>query len=60
MESLFLLIPMSMLLILLASGVFIWSVRNRQFEDLDKEAHSILFDDEASGNEEAEDERQHP
>jgi len=55
MESLFLLIPMSLLLITLAIGVFIWSVRNRQFEDLDKEAHSILFDEEMEQGEEEED-----
>ena len=46
MSSLFLLIPLSIVLISIAICVFIWAVRNRQFEDLDKEAHRILFDDD--------------
>lgn len=46
MSSLFLLIPLSIVLISIAICVFIWAVKNRQFEDLDKEAHRILFDDD--------------
>ena len=46
MESLFLLVPMSLLLMAIALSIFVWSVNNRQYDDLDKEAHSILFDDD--------------
>lgn len=56
MESLFLLIPLSIILISIAICIFIWAVKNRQFEDLDKEAHSILFDDD--NNERQQDSKQ--
>ena len=46
MEILFVLIPISLVLVLLALWAFVWSVRNDQFEDLDREAWRILFDDE--------------
>lgn len=45
MEILFLLIPMSLILILATFWAFVWSVKNDQFEDLDKEAWRILQDD---------------
>lgn len=48
MESLFLLVPMSLLLMAIALAIFVWSVKNRQYDDLDKEAHSILFDEDDS------------
>jgi len=50
MESLFLLVPMSLLLMTIALSIFVWSVKNRQYDDLDKEAHSILFDDDDQNN----------
>lgn len=46
MEIIFVLIPVSLVIIGGAAWAFIWSVRNDQFEDLDKEAHSILFDED--------------
>ncbi len=46
MEILFVLIPISLVLVLVALWAFVWSVRNDQFEDLDREAWRILFDDE--------------
>jgi len=45
MEVLFFLIPLSLLLVLLALWAFVWSVNNNQFEDLDREAWRILFED---------------
>lgn len=45
MEVIFVLIPVSLVIIIVALWAFVWSVRNDQFEDLDKEAHSILFED---------------
>lgn len=45
MEILFILVPLSVLLISIAVGVFIWAVRSGQFDDLDSPAWRILVDD---------------
>ncbi|MBI5504998.1 MAG: cbb3-type cytochrome oxidase assembly protein CcoS [Deltaproteobacteria bacterium] len=47
MSSIFLLIPLAIGMLALAAYVFVWAVRNGQFEDLDSPASRILFDDEA-------------
>jgi cbb3-type cytochrome oxidase maturation protein len=46
MEVLMLLIPMSVVLVALIGGVFWWSVRSGQFDDLEGPAHRILADDD--------------
>lgn len=46
MNVLFLLIPVSLLLLVLAVAVFFWAVRNGQFDDLDTPAYRILMDAE--------------
>ena len=46
MEILYLLIPMSVVLVFLVAGVFWWATRNGQFDDLEGPAHQILMDDE--------------
>jgi len=48
MEILVLLIPVSVLLVLLIGGVFWWSVKSGQFDDLDGPAHRVLTDDDTS------------
>ena len=45
MNLLLFLIPVSLLLIGAAIGVFIWAVRHGQFEDLDTPALDVLRDD---------------
>ncbi len=50
MKILFVLIPLSMSLFLLAIWAFFWMVRHRQFDDLDKQAMDILIDDKGSDN----------
>lgn len=45
MESLYLLIPLSIVLILLIGGLLVWSVMSGQFEDLEVEGRRI-FDEE--------------
>lgn len=45
MNILFVLIPISMLLLLAMIGAFIWAVRKGQFEDLDAAAIDILSDE---------------
>ena len=45
MEILFLLIPLSVLLVFFILGALAWSVWRGQFEDLDTEGERILHDD---------------
>ena len=47
MEILYLLIPMSALLVLLIIGVFGWALAKGQFDDLEHEGQRILDDDQA-------------
>lgn len=46
MSILYLLIPLSLLLLSLAVAVFFWAVKSGQFDDLEGPAHRILFDDD--------------
>ncbi|WP_133736566.1 cbb3-type cytochrome oxidase assembly protein CcoS [Halospina denitrificans] len=46
MEILYILIPLTLILLGIAVRVLIWAVRNDQFDDLEGPAHSILFDDD--------------
>ena len=46
MEILYLLIPLSVVLVFLIGGIFWWSVKSGQFDDLEGPAHRILDDDE--------------
>lgn len=45
MSSLYLLIPIAVVLVVITTALYVWALRNGQYEDLDKEAHRILFDD---------------
>ena len=49
MASLYLLIPISILLLLIGIGVYFWAVRSGQYDDLDGEGERILFDDKPEG-----------
>lgn len=44
--SLFILIPISVLLVLGIVGVLWWAARSGQFDDLEGPAHAILMDDD--------------
>ena len=46
MESLFIFIPIVLMFIGIAVKLFFWAVDNKQFDDLDSAAQSILFDDD--------------
>ncbi|MBV05749.1 MAG: cbb3-type cytochrome oxidase assembly protein CcoS [Gammaproteobacteria bacterium] len=46
MEVVFLLIPISIIIIFLTIWAFVWSVENDQFENLDKEAERILSEED--------------
>jgi len=45
MDVIWVLIPLSVLLVLAAVRAFVWAVRTRQFDDLDREAARILFEE---------------
>ena len=47
MESLFLLIPISLALIGLLVWILNWSIKSGQFDDLDGPGEAILMDDDA-------------
>ncbi|MBS0354126.1 MAG: cbb3-type cytochrome oxidase assembly protein CcoS [Proteobacteria bacterium] len=46
MESLYLLIPMSVLLVFLIGMIFWWSVRSGQFDDLEGPGYRVVSDDD--------------
>ena len=46
MEIIYLLIPVSLLIVGLIAWVMIWAVRSGQFDDLEGPAHSVLMDDD--------------
>lgn len=46
MSIIYVLIPIAILLVSIAIGVFFWAVKSDQFEDLERHGHSILFDDD--------------
>ena len=58
MEILFLLIPLSLLLLGIAVWAFFWAVRSGQFDDLDSPAYRILMDDDERPQQPARDEPQ--
>jgi cbb3-type cytochrome oxidase maturation protein len=46
MDILYLLIPVSLVLVGVIVWVFLWAVRSGQFDDLEGPAHRILMDDD--------------
>lgn len=50
MSVIYVLIPIAILFVIIGLAVFFWAVRSKQFEDLDKEGFSILFDDTQATN----------
>ena len=50
MESLYLLIPISIAVVVVGVLIFFWAVNNDQYDDLDGEAERILFDDVDGNN----------
>ena len=49
MESLYLLIPLSVVLVFLIALVFWWSLRSGQFDDLEGPGYRVLMDDDKIG-----------
>ena len=46
MDIIYILIPLSILLIIGAITVLFWAIKGGQFDDMDSPAHKILFDDD--------------
>jgi cbb3-type cytochrome oxidase maturation protein len=46
METVFVLLPLALLIAAIAVGFFVWAARSGQFDDLETPAVRILFDDE--------------
>ncbi len=46
MESLYFLVPCALIFIAIAVKVLFWAINNGQYDNLDTEAHRILFDDD--------------
>ena len=46
MESLYILIPIAIVFVCIAVGIFLWAVKSDQFEDLERQGYSILFDED--------------
>ncbi|MGR5175202.1 cbb3-type cytochrome oxidase assembly protein CcoS [Vibrio parahaemolyticus] len=46
MESIYILIPIAIVLVCVAVGIFLWAVKSEQFEDLERQGHNILFDED--------------
>lgn len=57
MEIIYLLIPLSIILVGVIIWIFMWAIRSGQFDDLEGPAHRILMDDDAPHIEPDEDER---
>ncbi|WP_049629003.1 cbb3-type cytochrome oxidase assembly protein CcoS [Cellvibrio sp. pealriver] len=53
MESLYFLVPCALVFIGLAIKVLFWAINNGQYDNLDTEAHRILFDAEKKNKDSA-------
>ncbi|MFC3627707.1 cbb3-type cytochrome oxidase assembly protein CcoS [Vogesella amnigena] len=58
MESLYLLIPLSIVLVFIIGAIFWWSTRSGQFDDLEGPAHRILMDDDRPPQDQEQDQSQ--
>jgi len=46
MSTLYLLIPLAAILVIIAVGLFLWSIKSGQFEDMEGPGFRILMDDD--------------
>ena len=49
MDIIYVLVPLSLVLLGGAIAIFFWAVRSGQFDDMESPAHKILFDDDEPG-----------
>ncbi|GIX25418.1 MAG: hypothetical protein KatS3mg122_2649 [Caldimonas sp.] len=64
MDILFLLVPLSVVLVLLILGLFAWALHSGQFDNVEREGERILWDDALSDENSVDDDqgsvRRHP
>ena len=48
MSIIYVLIPIAMIFVAIAVMVFFWAVKSNQYDDLDREAVNILFDEDVN------------
>ena len=48
MEILYLLIPLSVMLVFLIGAIFWWSVKSGQYDDMEGPAYRVLMDDDTA------------
>ena len=53
MDIIYVLVPLSLVLLSIGIAIFFWAVRSGQFDDMDSPAHKILFDDDDPVNPDA-------
>ena len=58
MEVLYLLIPLSLVLVGIVVWVLLWAIRAGQFDDLEGPAHQILMDDDDTAHPDEDEEKQ--
>ncbi|MCM2681191.1 cbb3-type cytochrome oxidase assembly protein CcoS [Echinimonas agarilytica] len=46
MSIIYILIPIAIIFVFIAIGIFIWAVKTQQFDDLERHGTSVLFDSE--------------
>ncbi len=46
MDIMYLLVPMSLVLVFVIAAIFWWSLRSGQFEDLDGPGYRVIMDDD--------------
>ncbi|MCA9664614.1 MAG: cbb3-type cytochrome oxidase assembly protein CcoS [Myxococcales bacterium] len=49
MAALYIVLPLALVIVGVAVGVFVWAARDGQFDDLETPAYRVLFDDVAPG-----------
>ena len=60
MEVLYLIIPLSILLVVAIAWIFIWAVKSGQFDDLEGPAHRVIMDEDLSADTRQPDHEQSP
>lgn len=46
MSVIYVLIPLAVIIVAIAVAIFFWAVKSNQFDDLERQGYSILFDDD--------------
>ena len=52
MSIIYVLIPIAMLFVAIAVAIFFWAVKSEQFDDLNRQGSSILFEDDVDEQQE--------